>query len=105
MFVERMTQLDIRVSKLFRLNTTRTSVNFDFYNVLNSNSVISENVTYGAAWRTPQVVLLPRILRSARSSISSMERPLSSDRERFSSSITPRSPAPGLSSYPGAGRC
>ena len=62
-FIERMTQLDIRVSKLFRLNTTRTSVNFDFYNVLNSSSVISENVTYGTAWRTPQVILLPRIFK------------------------------------------
>jgi hypothetical protein len=63
LFVERMTQLDIRFSKLFRLNTTRTSVNFDFYNVLNSNSVIQENVTYGAAWRTPQIILLPRIFK------------------------------------------
>jgi hypothetical protein len=66
-FVERMTQLDIRVSKLFRVSSTRTSINFDFYNVLNSNSVISENVTYVAppstAWRTPQVILLPRIFK------------------------------------------
>jgi hypothetical protein len=62
-FVERMTQLDLRVSKLFRLATTRTSVNFDFYNVLNSNSVINENITYGAAWRTPQLILLPRIFK------------------------------------------
>jgi hypothetical protein len=51
------------MSKLFRLNTTRTSINFDFYNVLNSNSVINENITYGAAWRTPQLILLPRIFK------------------------------------------
>ncbi|HEY7445888.1 MAG TPA: hypothetical protein VH701_25900, partial [Vicinamibacterales bacterium] len=62
-FVERMTQLDLRFSKLFRFATTRTSVNFDFYNMLNSNSVIQENVTYGAAWRTPQIILLPRIFK------------------------------------------
>ena len=58
-----MNQLDLRMSKLFRLNTTRTSFNFDFYNVLNSNSVINENITYGAAWRTPQLILLPRIFK------------------------------------------
>jgi Carboxypeptidase regulatory-like domain len=62
-YVERMNQLDLRMSKLFRLNGTRTSLNFDFYNVLNSNSVINENITYGAAWRTPQLILLPRIFK------------------------------------------
>jgi hypothetical protein len=62
-YVERMRQLDLRMSKLFRVGTTRTSVNFDFYNLLNSNSVINENITYGAAWRTPQLILLPRIFK------------------------------------------
>jgi hypothetical protein len=62
-YVERMRQLDLRMSKLFRVGPTRTSLNFDFYNVLNSNSVINENITYGAAWRTPQLILLPRIFK------------------------------------------
>jgi hypothetical protein len=68
-FVERMRQLDLRMSKLFRMGTTRTSVNFDFFNVLNSNAVINENITYGVigqnttAWRTPQLILLPRIFK------------------------------------------
>jgi hypothetical protein len=62
-YVERMRQLDLRLSKLFRVGTTRTSVNFDFFNVLNSNAVINENITYGAAWRTPQLILLPRIFK------------------------------------------
>jgi hypothetical protein len=63
LYVERMRQLDLRLSKLFRVGTTRTSINFDFFNVLNSNSVINENITYGAAWRTPQLILLPRIFK------------------------------------------
>jgi hypothetical protein len=58
-----MRQLDFRMSKLFRVGTTRTSVNFDFFNVLNSNSVINENITYGATWRAPQLILLPRIFK------------------------------------------
>ena len=62
-YVERMQQLDLRLSKLFRVGTTRTSFNFDFYNVLNSNSVINENITYGPTWRSPQLILLPRIFK------------------------------------------
>jgi hypothetical protein len=62
-YVERLRQLDFRMSKLFRVGSTRTAFNFDFYNVLNSNAVINENITYGAAWRTPQLILLPRIFK------------------------------------------
>jgi hypothetical protein len=61
--IERLNQIDFRVSKLFRVNKTRTSVNFDFYNLLNSNSVIGENFTYGTAWRTPTTILTPRLFK------------------------------------------
>jgi hypothetical protein len=63
MFIERLNQIDFRVAKLFRFNGTRTSINFDFYNITNSNSVLTENQTYGAAWRTPQSILLPRLFK------------------------------------------
>jgi hypothetical protein len=62
-FVERLNQIDVRVGKIFRMAGTRTSVNFDFYNVLNSNAVISENATFGPGWRTPQSILLPRLFK------------------------------------------
>jgi hypothetical protein len=72
-FVERLNQLDLRVAKLFRFGGTRTSVNFDFYNITNSNSILAENATFtdptnvaaGArqAWRTPQSILLPRMFK------------------------------------------
>ena len=62
-FVERLNQIDFRVSKLVRAAGTRTNINFDFYNVTNSNSVISENPTYGTAWRTPTQILLPRLFK------------------------------------------
>jgi hypothetical protein len=62
-FIERLNQIDIRVAKLFRFNGSRTSINFDFYNVTNSNSVLTENATFGAAWRTPQSILLPRLFK------------------------------------------
>jgi hypothetical protein len=67
LFTERLNQIDFRVSKIFRFATTRTNINFDFYNVLNANSVITENPTYApppsTAWRTPQSILLPRLFK------------------------------------------
>jgi hypothetical protein len=63
LYVERLNQIDLRVAKIFRFGGSRTNINFDFYNVLNGNYVIGENATYGAAWRTPTVILLPRMFK------------------------------------------
>jgi hypothetical protein len=62
-FIERLNQIDFRVAKILRFNGTRTSINFDFYNVTNSNSVLTENATFSTAWRTPQSILLPRLFK------------------------------------------
>jgi hypothetical protein len=62
-YIERLNQLDLRLSKIFRLHNTRTNLNFDFYNVMNSNSVTGENFAYGTAWRTPTTILLPRLFK------------------------------------------
>jgi hypothetical protein len=62
-FIERLNQIDFRVAKLFRVANTRTSINFDLYNITNSNSVLTENQTFSAAWRTPQSILLPRLFK------------------------------------------
>ena len=62
-FTESLDQIDFRVAKVFRLQQTRTSLNFDFFNVTNSNSIITENATYGAAWGTPQSIVLPRLFK------------------------------------------
>ena len=62
-FIERLNQIDLRVGKLFRMAGTRTAINFDFYNVMNSNSVISEVNTFGAGWRRPTSILQPRLFK------------------------------------------
>jgi len=62
-FIERLNQIDLRIAKIFRVGRTRTSLNFDFFNLTNSNSVLTENQTFGAAWRTPQSILLPRLFK------------------------------------------
>jgi len=63
LYIERLNQLDFRASKLFRVAGTRTALNFDFYNMLNANSVIGENFTYGTTWRQPTSILIPRLFK------------------------------------------
>src|SRR4029077_7548822 len=43
LYGDRLNQLDFRVSKVFKLSKTRTLINFDFFNVMNSNPVLTEN--------------------------------------------------------------
>ena len=66
-YIERLNQIDFRVAKLFRIGGSRTMINFDFFNITNSNSVLTENATFVAApstaWRTPQSILLPRMFK------------------------------------------
>jgi hypothetical protein len=51
-FEARRNQLDLRVSRVFRLGPkVRAQANFDVYNVLNASSVITPNLTFGPSWR------------------------------------------------------
>ena len=62
MFGERLNQLDLRFGKLFRFAGTRTSINLDVFNALNSNAVLTENFAY-ASWRAPLTILQPRFAK------------------------------------------
>jgi hypothetical protein len=63
-FEKRISQVDTRVTKVFRLaNSRRVQVMFDVYNVLNANSVLAINNTYGAAWLTPIQILGGRLAK------------------------------------------
>jgi outer membrane receptor protein involved in Fe transport len=62
MYGDRLNQLDLRFSKLFRLGTTRTTLNLDVNNVLNANPVTAESSVY-TIWRRPQSILLPRFAK------------------------------------------
>src|SRR5882762_2236516 len=64
MFEPRLTQVDLRVSRLFRLaGTTRLRGSLDIYNIFNASSVLSMTPTYGSSWRNAAQVLSPRLLR------------------------------------------
>ena len=59
---ERLSQLDLRFSKLLRYGQTRSTLSFDLYNALNANTVLAESNAYGRL-REPVSVLLARFAR------------------------------------------
>ena len=59
---ERLHQVDLRVSKLLNVAGTRTRLNVDIYNALNSSAVLSQNNTFGA-WQTPLEILVARFYK------------------------------------------
>jgi hypothetical protein len=63
MYDERLYQLDLRASKLFRVGRSRIQANVDLYNAANAGSILSINTTYGPNWLRPTNVLQGRLLR------------------------------------------
>jgi hypothetical protein len=59
-FEDRITQLDWRLSRVFRIGGMRIDPMLDVYNLLNSSSILTINTTYGATWLRPTEVLLGR---------------------------------------------
>jgi hypothetical protein len=62
LYGERLNQLDFRVGKVIRFGRARTSINLDLYNMLNANTVLTQNNAYGA-WRAPQSILDARFAK------------------------------------------
>jgi Carboxypeptidase regulatory-like domain len=66
-FGDRLNQLDLRFSKIFKLGTSTLDANFDIYNSLNSDAVLTETAAYsgtnGGAWLLPTSVLQGRIIK------------------------------------------
>jgi hypothetical protein len=67
LYGDRRNQLDLRTTKTFRLNSVRTGVSVEVYNVFNTNAVLTENAVYRDAtqsgWRIPTSVVTPRLLK------------------------------------------
>jgi hypothetical protein len=68
---ERVNQLDLRLSRIFRLRGARLQGNLDLYNALNANTVVGTNNTYqtsapnGGTWLRPTQVLDARLLKAS----------------------------------------
>ena len=52
MYVERLNQLDLRFSKLFKWGRSRITGNLDLYNALNNDTILTQSNAYGN-WQTP----------------------------------------------------
>jgi len=62
-FEDRLQQLDLRFSRIFRTGDIRLQGNFDIYNVFNANDVLSMQSRYGPAWLNAVQVLGGRLLK------------------------------------------
>ena len=62
LYGERLKQLDLRFGRALRVGRTRTTVNLDVYNMLNSDTVLTQNNNFGA-WQRPQSVLQSRFAK------------------------------------------
>jgi len=67
LYGDRRNQLDVRFTKDFTVQRLRTGVNFEVYNIFNTNSVLTENTTYRdatlAGWRIPTTIMPPRFIK------------------------------------------
>jgi hypothetical protein len=63
LFGDRIDQLDVRIGKILRFGRTRTNLNLDIVNALNSNDVLGYSPTFSATWPTPTTVLTARLFR------------------------------------------
>jgi hypothetical protein len=64
-YFEYWTQVDVAIRKIFRIGGTEYSGQLDIYNLMNNNSILTDNDTYGSALFTPTSVLQGRMMRLA----------------------------------------
>jgi hypothetical protein len=64
-FLDRWQQLDLEGRRTFRVGRYQVTGQLDVYNALNSNVVLTENQTFGAALGQPLTILQGRIFRAA----------------------------------------
>ncbi|MBM3777932.1 MAG: TonB-dependent receptor [Acidimicrobiia bacterium] len=59
----RLTQLDLRVTRLFQVGRFRVRGNFDVYNVTNSNTILNVTSSIGPTWLTPLNIMAGRLVK------------------------------------------
>ena len=62
-FEDRINQLDMRLTKSFRVHGAKIQGMFDIYNLTNSSTILGINPTYGAAWLRPTSIMGPRLVK------------------------------------------
>ncbi len=61
---DRLNQIDLRFTKIVRLGAGGTvDLSVDLYNAFNSDAILTEQGTYGVAWRNATTVIQPRFVK------------------------------------------
>ena len=64
---DRRSQLDLRLTKGLTFGRTKAGINFEIYNLFNTNAVLTENATYRdtsiSGWRIPTSIAPPRFMK------------------------------------------
>jgi hypothetical protein len=66
MYNERVSQVDLRAAKNFRIGSYRFKGMVDIFNAFNSNTITNVNNTYGttgASWLVPTAISLARLVK------------------------------------------
>lgn len=62
-YQDRLTQVDVRLTKIVRFNRVRLQGMFDIYNLLNANTVLSQVTRVGPNYLQPTQILAGRLLK------------------------------------------
>jgi hypothetical protein len=66
-YSDRLNQLDLRFSKIFKFGKSSLDANFDIYNSFNSDAILALNTTYsganGGTWLRPTTIIQGRIIK------------------------------------------
>src|SRR5205809_171954 len=63
MYGDRLNQFDLRFTKIVGVGRSRVDLNVDLYNAFNSDAILVQNNTFGAAWQRPITVIQPRFVK------------------------------------------
>jgi hypothetical protein len=63
LFEDRIRQVDIRLSKAFKVGRARLQGQFDIFNAVNASPILAENTRYGMSWQQPTQILGARLFK------------------------------------------
>ena len=63
LYGDRLNQFDVRFTKIVGLGRGRVDLNLDVFNAFNSDAILVQNNTFGAAWQRPITVIQPRFVK------------------------------------------
>jgi hypothetical protein len=63
LYGDRLNQFDLRFTKIVAIGRGRVDLNVDLYNAFNSDAILVQNNTFGAAWQRPITVIQPRFVK------------------------------------------